>query len=526
SGRDSNMRSKLANLLYKMGNYDKCERVLMDPIDKDKNPNDLGVMHTHVQYYMLLAKVHHEKGQFEKVNEDLQEAKRIQVKIIARSDGSVALLMKKECSKICCQIAEMYHLRRDANREIDAFKEAINYNETDIKTHLALAQAYLTAGRHELCSKECLAISAMDKNNIEAILMAADIMYSKNQLTDAMVRFDKVLDQLPSNYHALSCFIELSWREGSVQNADMRIRNANMHKPKSFLDAGFNYCNGIHEWYSGNMAMALQFFNRAKKDLEWGEKSIYCMVELLLNPENDILGVTSDENNGEETTNAAQAAKYLNELRADNSIDSKYALHETMIMMATGEKSKIQEALDRFLAMATEKENTNSQEKVKNVGAVLGAARAFVTLKQTPKAKQLLKKVMETPWSLADAENLEMCWLLLAEIYTNQNKADQAKALILKVLHMNKSSIKAFELMGFIFEKDSKWLDAVNNYTQAWIYCRQRNPTIGYKLAYNMLKAKKNFDCIVVCQKVLTQYPNYPKIRKELMEKARMSIRT
>lgn len=27
--------------------------------------------HAYVQYYLLLAKVHHEKGQFEKVNEDL-----------------------------------------------------------------------------------------------------------------------------------------------------------------------------------------------------------------------------------------------------------------------------------------------------------------------------------------------------------------------------------------------------------------------------------------------------------------------
>lgn len=38
SGRDSTMRTKLANLLYKMGNYEKCERVLMDPLNKETNP--------------------------------------------------------------------------------------------------------------------------------------------------------------------------------------------------------------------------------------------------------------------------------------------------------------------------------------------------------------------------------------------------------------------------------------------------------------------------------------------------------
>lgn len=71
--------------------------------------------------------------------------------------------------------------------------------------------------------------------------MAADIKYSRNELAEAMIRFDKVLEQLPSeeiessmlqfdelcisdNYHALSRFIELSWREGTIVNADVIFR--------------------------------------------------------------------------------------------------------------------------------------------------------------------------------------------------------------------------------------------------------------------------------------------------------------
>lgn len=47
------------------------------------------------------------------------------------------------------------------------------------------------------------------------------------------------------------------------------------------------------------MNNALQCFNRAKKDLEWGEKAIYNIVEVLLNPENDIIGVSSNEEDSE-----------------------------------------------------------------------------------------------------------------------------------------------------------------------------------------------------------------------------------
>ena len=47
----------------------------------------------------------------------------------------------------------------------------------------------------------------------------------------------------------------------------------------------------------------------------------------------------------------------------------------------------------------------------------------------------------------------------------------------------------------------------------------------GYKLAFNYLKAKRYVDAIDVCHKVLEGHPSYPKIRKEILDKARQSIR-
>lgn len=47
----------------------------------------------------------------------------------------------------------------------------------------------------------------------------------------------------------------------------------------------------------------------------------------------------------------------------------------------------------------------------------------------------------------------------------------------------------------------------------------------GYRLAFNYLKAKKFVDAIGVCGKVIEKYPNYPKIKKEILQKARISLR-
>lgn len=42
--------------------------------------------------------------------------------------------------------------------------------------------------------------------------------------------------------------------------------------------------------YQYSMNDALQCFNQARKDSEWGEKALFCMIDICLNPENETLG--------------------------------------------------------------------------------------------------------------------------------------------------------------------------------------------------------------------------------------------
>lgn len=48
---------------------------------------------------------------------------------------------------------------------------------------------------------------------------------------------------------------------------------------------------------------------------------------------------------------------------------------------------------------------------------------------------------------------------------------------------------------------------------------------LGYKLAYNYFKCHKLFECIDVCHIVLAKHPTYPKLKKEILDKARANIR-
>jgi tetratricopeptide repeat protein 21B len=74
-------------------------------------------------------------------------------------------------------------------------------------------------------------------------------------------------------------------------------------------------------------------------------------------------------------------------------------------------------------------------------------------------------------------------------------------------------------------EKEQAYADAAANYESAWKLTNCSNPAMGYKLAFNYLKAKRYTDAIDVCHIVIGKFPTYPKIKKEILDKARANLR-
>lgn len=171
--------------------------------------------------------------------------------------------------------------------------------------------------------------------------------------------------------------------------------------------------------------------------------------------------------------------------------------------------------------------NVASQDSYKdNVGPILGIATAHTLLKQSQRAKNQLKRVVKTVWSFDEAEYLERCWLLLADYYMQSSKYDLAVELLKKILQHNRACCKAHEFYGQIAEKEQKYKDAAQMYNLAWKHGGRNNPTIGYRLAHSYMKSKKYADAIDVCQQVLKQHPDYPKIRKDILDKSLTNLRT
>jgi len=79
--------------------------------------------------------------------------------------------------------------------------------------------------------------------------------------------------------------------------------------------------------------------------------------------------------------------------------------------------------------------------------------------------------------------------------------------------------------MGLIKEKEQSYVDAANHYETAFKLLNQRNLNMGYRLAFNYLKAKRYVEALNVCKLILDIKPNFPKIKKEIQEKAILALR-
>ncbi|CAG2234366.1 IFT139B [Mytilus edulis] len=504
---------------------------------------DLDTLMEHAKLMVLLSKVHQKKNNLEAAIDLLPKLEYANPEIFEMETKNVPLLVLKRvqleqpdaitiqkqlAADICVQMAKHVEGQRDYEKAIKFYKEALVYNENDSKVMLEVANLYLTTDDLDACQHQLMTLLKNEKENDAATIMLADLMFRKNDYDAAMFHFQQLLQLKPDNYEALARLVDLMRRSGKLEEVPKFLELAEHASARSAMEPGFNYCKGLHVWYTGNPTEALKLFNKARKDSDWGNLSTYNMIEICLNPDNETVGgevfeseedgsVSQDKDKSDSEQMAVRTAeKLLKELKPKAG-DIRPKLLENMALIATKQKANIEKALNAFMEISTNERD--------HVGALYGMAAAYMVLKQTPRARNQLKRVGKNNWTMTDAEDLEKSWLLLADIYIQSGKYDMATELLKRCLQHNNSCCKAHEYMGYIMEKEQSYKDAAQNYEAAWKYGNKNNPVIGYKLGFNYLKAKRFVDAIDICHHVLGNHPNYPKIRKEILDKSRASLR-
>ena len=70
------------------------------------------------------------------------------------------------------------------------------------------------------------------------------------------------------------------------------------------------------------------------------------------------------------------------------------------------------------------------------------------------------------------------------------------------------------------------YVDAAAPYDRAFQMSNRKNCAVGFRLAFNYLKASRYVDTIDVSKEILKVEPTYPKVQTDLIDKARSQIRS
>ena len=181
--------------------------------------------------------------------------------------------------------------------------------------------------------------------------------------------------------------------------------------------------------------------------------------------------------------------------------------------MGTRIKTNVEKVMQSFIAML--------EDDPDYLPAVLGMATGFMVEKNSHKARNLLKRVAKLEPARHDGEDFSKANLLLAKFYVDKSKFDQAQDLCKRTLNQNKSSSQAWEILGLVMEKEQSYDRAAECYERAWKLEFEASAPVGFKLAFCYMKSKPTrfVDAIDICEKVLDQYPDYPRIREEILRK-------
>ncbi|KAI8590199.1 hypothetical protein BDZ88DRAFT_415862 [Geranomyces variabilis] len=523
------LRYDLAELYYKLGRHDDAESLLMETIDH-QDTDDIGELQMDVKCHTLLAKSYKSRNKSAEAKAALLKARDLQQHLLSKeSVASDNRDVRIQLSKINHALGELLSSDlKDPDGAVMHYGEAVEQDPDDVKSTLALCGIYMQQNDLTSAQQQCASMLRADPENEGALMLMADIMALKNSYTEAVEFFRQMLDKCPTHYVALSRLIETMRRSGGLENVPRYLTAAENSSFKVHLHPGFHFCKGLYFRYTNSPNEALKEFNFCRKDNEWGERALNHMIEIFLNPDNETLGGEALENATDESS-AAGARKGESELLAVLTADKllkelpqspkslQTQVLECNALLATKQKTEIERALNRFMEMLNVERD--------HVPALLGMAICHMLLKQPPRARNQLKRIAKMEWNSALADEFERSWILLADLYIQGGKFDLATELLKMCLARNQSCAKASEYLGFIMEKEGSYADAATHYEKAWRLDREANPVMGYKLAFNYLKAKKYVEAIDISHKVLQMYPEYPKIRAEILIKARTNLR-
>lgn len=525
-GSDTSLRYDLAHIYMKLKRFSLAEGVIKEMMPSLHSKSDLDVIESSrlVKTLMLMANVQAANSNVPEAIKVLEEAKTVQKSILANMhDEEARKPFAKTAADICYEQAV---LSKNNPKMLPQYcSQGISLDGTHEACMELLADVHLNRDDLESCESLCMSLLRVNPHNEKATMTLASIKFKDNKFEEAIQYFEKLLQNKPDNFTVLSKLVGLLYRSGKVDDCVPFIERA-AKAIKGSMNPGLHYCKGLHYRYTHQLREALTEFNHARNSSEWGELSIVNMIDIYLGEviswedPSKVINSSNNKMNLKHAENVEAAENLLENLTTRTIGPMRKELLRGYILIASRKKPAFEAAQKLFMQVMKE-----YKVSTRPIPALVGLSAVFIAMRQPLKARNNLKMLKKTYYTRELADDFEHGWLMLANLYINMQKYDLAIPQLENCIAANKSCAKAHELRGLVYAKGMAYKDAANCYEKAWNLLKKSDPVVGYKLAFNYMKADRFVEAIDVCHQVLAVDPDYPRIRKDILNKARASLR-
>eukprot|EP00397_Hematodinium_sp_SG-2012_P003040 GEMP01003048.1.p1 GENE.GEMP01003048.1~~GEMP01003048.1.p1 ORF type:complete len:1354 (+),score=364.56 GEMP01003048.1:31-4062(+) len=549
-GKLSVLRQDLAKLLWRLQRWEQAIQVLQEAYaEAEAMPVTVNGVKFQVELLMQLSKIHTDladsraaadgSGSVPQAAEFLKQARDLMNGVVQSFDRATdsqtyAELIEKT-AELNIELGEYFEKReRNLDFAVSHYGEALRWRDTHEKAILSLARIHLQRGEIDACEKQLMTLLRVNSTNEEGSMMMAEVMMllaamgtrsegGSQEYKFATYHYQVLLECKPCNYSALAKLIFLLKRSGRLFDAPKYLEAAEKACERcADQEPGLRYCQGVYARWLNHTQDSLVHLHFARRDPDFRAAALTHMIEIYLHPD-PTAGIEGLDPSVEIALDRlSEVDDLINELaKYTQGWNPRLKVYQSQVLILSKKKPGVERGLALLMEIVNENKNY--------APALLAMSEGLIVQKQTTKARNQLKRLADLAkknYTPEFADTFERGWLLLADIYIQSAKYDLACALCHLAKDHNRSCGKAWEQLGLINEKEQAYKDAVTHYEKAWNFCDKGSPSVGYRLAFNYLKAKRLVEAINVTQQVLAISENYPKIRNDILDKARAALRT
>jgi len=150
-----------------------------------------------------------------------------------------------------------------------------------------MAEIDLIDDKYEDAEEKSKRVLNLSPGNPKALWILGHVLMAQNEIKKGVDGFKKVFDRDNTNFTALAMLWIFMRKNGQLTEVKERLKKLE-EKLGNTNEPGICFCKGLYFYFRKNPQEALINFQRARRNKTYADYSIMYMIDIYLNPDQDV----------------------------------------------------------------------------------------------------------------------------------------------------------------------------------------------------------------------------------------------